>query len=784
MNDQFKTQNLTPSSLFQQECHLKKTILAAKFVCANSSDYIATKFEIQEESKQRQREVFEQARFEKEIGEREKREKLQRQKERLEKEETDKRTNLQRLIRERASGHFNWRLFAVYGPHYDRDKTNFWEMLTHKVSACDRPWVVMGDLNCILNNEEKMGGKKVTSSDTRWLEDFLQDTGGVDLRFKGCQFTWQNKRFNGGLIRERLDRCIGSYDWSSAFPSAGILNFQIMISDHAPILFDTFMFKSKGFIPFLFYDAWSREDSCRDEICKAWSKVPRGGTRSLLKNFDNIRRALQKWRKEKVGDLDQRISTLENRLQWIQRQQITEEFCREEFLIQDQLQETWRKKESMWSQKSRELWLKLEDRSTRFFHTAASVRRRRNQVWHLQDKDGNMKDNTREISEVFRSGIVHQGLNFTFICLIPKVNNPTRMEQFRPISLCNFPYKIIAKILANRLRSYMESLISPLQSAFILGRWIVESSILTQELVHTIRKKRGVGGLMAIKLDMHKAYDRMEWDFVRKVLQANRFDDKACGLLMSCITGVSYSVLMNDTPLKKFKPQRGLRQGDPLSPYIFLLCQEVLSKIIQSQENRGKIHGIRIARAATPISHLMFADDTILFARANTEEATNLMGCLNLYERWSGQVCSRAKSSVLFLNNLDIDKRKAILQMLTIKQSDGEERHLGNPFVFKRMKKDSFLKLRESMLQKLAGWKMRLLSYAGRLTLIKSVASAMSIYAMSTNRVPISICRELDALLRAYWWQGQVNKGSKEVDFSLVIQVVSIKFRVILVEML
>lgn len=178
----------------------------------------------------------------------------------------------------------------------------------------------------------------------------------------------------------------------------------------------------------------------------------------------------------------------------------------------------------------------------------------------------------------FHSGSLLKSLNKTFITLIPKVCVPEKVHQFRPISLCNVAYKIITKITVNRLKPLMNTLISPFQNAFMQGRNISDNNLLAHEIMDTMRKKKGrKKGFGALKVDMCRVYDRVSWNFLRAVLTAMNFSSSWINWIMECISSVQYALVLNGSPTQAFHPNRGLRQGDPISPYLFLLCYTVHS---------------------------------------------------------------------------------------------------------------------------------------------------------------------------------------------------------------
>jgi len=211
-----------------------------------------------------------------------------------------------------------------------------------------------------------------------------------------------------------------------------------------------------------------------------------------------------------------------------------------------------------------------------------------------------------------------------------------------------------------------------------------------------------------------------------------------------CVSSTSFSVLINGSPFGLFTPTRGLGQGDPLSPFLFILGTEVLSRLFLQQESIGILKGIKIARSSAPINHLLFADDLIIFAKATSAEATVLTSCLHKYCLWSGQKVNNEKSSVLFSKNTSHASISSILGIIHYRLMTSAPFDLGLPLGFGSSRKEAFQPLLDKVLSKINGWRAKTLSQAGRTVLLKATVAAIPTYAMSTFLLPSSFCRTLD----------------------------------------
>ncbi|CAM8940146.1 unnamed protein product [Rhodiola kirilowii] len=322
-----------------------------------------------------------------------------------------------------------------------------------------------------------------------------------------------------------------------------------------------------------------------------------------------------------------------------------------------------------------------------------------------------------------------------------------------PDELLSFRTRIV---LANRLKTILPSIISDSQSAFIPGRLISDNILAAHELIHFMKtRERQRAGYYALKLDMTKAYDRVECDFLEAMHRRMGFPDQWTEMIMACVKSVSYMIRINDAVTEEIRPERGLRQGDPLSPYLFLFCTEWFAQKLRQGQERRDLRGIKICRDAPEVTHLLFADDSIIFLRACRNDVDHLKRILRLFEEISGQKINLAKSEICFSKNVAPESMEEICDILEMRHVNSFSKYLGLPVTFSNNKTEIFKFIVERMWQKVQGWKEKTLSMAGKEILIKSILQAIPTYAMMCYKMPASLIKKIVGIISRYWWSNK-----------------------------
>ncbi|GAU50179.1 hypothetical protein TSUD_408720, partial [Trifolium subterraneum] len=338
------------------------------------------------------------------------------------------------------------------------------------------------------------------------------------------------------------------------------------------------------------------------------------------------------------------------------------------------------------------------------------------------------------VSTWLERGYFPTSLNETNICLIPKCDNPTSMKDLRPISLC---------------------------------KSILDNALIATEVIHALKRKtKGRRGELALKIDISKAYDKVDWGFLRGVMTRMGFADVWIRWVMMCVSSVYYSVLMNSDRVGSISPGRGLRQGDPLFPYLFILVTECLTALIHQAVGRGDLHGVRICRGAPEVSHLLFADDCFLFCRANVAEVNELMRILHTYETTSGQEVNLVKSEVFISRNMSQAAKEDLYRILGVKMVLGTGIYLGLSSMVGRSKKTIFSYIKDRIWKRINSWRGRALSKAGKEIMIKLVLQAIPSYVMSMFILPASLIDDIEKMINAFWWRGgSTNNNTKGIHW-------------------
>lgn len=248
--------------------------------------------------------------------------------------------------------------------------------------------------------------------------------------------------------------------------------------------------------------------------------------------------------------------------------------------------------------------------------------------------------------------ILPSEINQNFLTLIPKIDNANSASHYKPISLCNTSYILITKIICLRIKPMLDNLISPMQSAFLPYRRTSDNIFITYEVLRFMKTTKSKKQFMILKLDLAKVFDMLEWSFIHSVLHFYNFPPLIC-LIILCITASQLSVLINGRPSKFFFPSPGIRQGDPLPPYIFILCLNYLSLLISNVVDQGNWNPIKLSKSKTSpliFFHLLFADDILLFSEATISSSYVIVSSLSSFSCFSSLHANSSKSKVSFPN--------------------------------------------------------------------------------------------------------------------------------------
>ncbi|PKU72688.1 Putative ribonuclease H protein [Dendrobium catenatum] len=341
------------------------------------------------------------------------------------------------------------------------------------------------------------------------------------------------------------------------------------------------------------------------------------------------------------------------------------------------------------------------------------------------------------------------------IVLIPKKENPTSWNEFRPISLCTFFNKLTSKIISLRLGYLLPRMISLNQTAFVKGRLISDNILLAQELVNDLNMKIR-GGNMFFKLDISKAYDNISWEFIYKVLELFGFSDQFIRLIRNSVDNVWFSILLSGGSNGFFHSKHGLRQGDPLAPSLFNIAMDYFSRCINFIfEKYPSMY--YLTKYGFPISHLCFADDFMIFCNGNLNHIKKIKSFLNNFFLESGLSINDLKSSFYTSKHFTLAKINRISSITHFAHQTLPFKYLGAP-IFRGLKKSHlFDEIIQKMIDRISSWEFHFLSYGGRLTVLKSILNSMAFHLFQVIQPNNGTVLRLERILNKFFWGSRNN---------------------------
>lgn len=340
-------------------------------------------------------------------------------------------------------------------------------------------------------------------------------------------------------------------------------------------------------------------------------------------------------------------------------------------------------------------------------------------------------------------------LNRAQVVLIPKVEVATDPKDYRPISLIHSFAKLLTKVLAMRLSVYIDKLISTAQSAFIRKRCIQDNFTYVRGLARHYRRTRTL--VCLIKFDITKAFDSVSWEYILQLLVVRGFPARLNDWLSILLRTSSSVVLLNGCLGDSIKHRRGLRKGDPLSPYLFILAIDVLNSIFNYATEHGFLSRLKGRQARLRIS--MYADNAVVFTNPSRSDVSCIMAIMRAFGDATGLHINMHKSTVapIRCQGLDMDE---VLSDFPGPRVNFPIQYLGLPLTLGRLKMVHLQYIHDRAKARVSGWQGRLLNVAGRRELVRSVLSSLPVYALTALKLPKNFLKELDKLRRRFLWAG------------------------------
>ncbi|XP_020250238.1 uncharacterized protein LOC109827635 [Asparagus officinalis] len=613
---------------------------------------------------------------------------------------------------------------SVYGFNQMEARKDLWLELTQiKQSIGNLPWLLCGDFNVMINNE-KLGGSILSEADTTDFKDFIENCLLSHLKTLGCFYTWNNKKEADSRVWCRLDRALVNDAWINTYNASHVEFLLPSFSDHSPAQIAIYEEYIQGKKPFKFFKMWTTHPSYVSTVSEVWKESIQGCKMfSVCKKLKLLKGALKTLNKKHFYNISEQVQRAKIALEDTQRELQNQPFHPMLILQEKELLLKYNNlidcEMSFYQQTARIKWSLQGDRCTSLFHNIAKSIKHNNRVVILYNSLGERITEPEGIAAALGAPVTNDEIkSAVFSISESKAPGPDGFSM-----------------------------------SFFKSSWSTIGEEITQAVHEFFRngKLLGMANRAMVSIDIRKAFDTISWRFISDLLQGLGFPASMIKWIMACITSPSYSISLNGSLHGYFKGERGLRQGDPLSPYLFILGMEYLSRKLDLlyHDRMFKFHP-KCKRLK--ITHLVFADDLLLFSKADHYSIQKLHQCVQEFGNITGLEANPDKCSI-FLGGVDDLTKSSIINLLGFKLGELPFKYLGVPLVSKRLSYLDCNLLFTKIEDQFNSWqKHKTLSYAGRIQVIKSVILGIQTFWTSNFVLPVKVMQRVDSLCRGFLW--------------------------------